>query len=708
MIYWTNYKKHEYEIIGRKERYESTVFVLDIETSSYLILNDKQISASDYLKLDEKERKESLYNACMYIWMLSINDIVYYGRTYKELEMFFTLLENNCNKNKIIFVHNLSYEFQFLKGYFKFDEVMSRKSRKVMKCKLSDFNIEFRCSLMMSNVKLKELPIMYKLPVEKMVGDLDYNLIRTPITPLDEKELKYCENDCLVVYYYILYELETYKTVKSIPITSTGHVRRELKEITQRDYFYKKRVSKAVNVNPHIYNLLVQSFMGGYTHANWIYTDEIIKHVDSFDFTSSYPYVMCTHKYPSNEFLKCRITRIEQMSDRFAYLIVVKFYNLKCKYFNNFISQSKGRNIKGAKYDNGRIIECEEIELTLTDIDFKFILESYKCKYEILECYYSAYNYLPKKFINFILDKYVLKTKYKGIEDKELEYQKQKGLFNSLYGCSVTNTIRDRVEYDNIKGWIETPLENEEIIEKLLEEKDKGFLSFAYGVWVTAWARFNLLSNVIKLDEYVVYCDTDSIKLLPGYNKKIIDDYNNKVINKIKKVSENLDIDINKFAPEDIKGKKRILGVFDDDGHYEEFITQGAKKYAVKIKVDKNKIDNIEEYKEKNNVVDEDDNYLYVIKITVAGVPKNGSKGLQSLDDFRDDFVFDYEYTNKNLLIYNDNQEEYTLTDYLGKTYTVTDKSGACIVPTTYVLSKSLEYANLLNENSSNRAIYKE
>ena len=38
----------------------------------------------------------------------------------------------------------------------------------------------------------------------------------------------------------------------------------------------------------------------------------------------------------------------------------------------------------------------------------------------------------------------------------------------------------------------------------LEKEKKKSFLSFAYGVWVTAYARNNLLRNVLKLDKYVV------------------------------------------------------------------------------------------------------------------------------------------------------------------------------------------------------------
>ena len=51
-----------------------------------------------------------------------------------------------------------------------------------MKCELLDYNVELRCSYMMSNVALKRLPDIFNLPVEKMVGDLDYTKLRTPNT----------------------------------------------------------------------------------------------------------------------------------------------------------------------------------------------------------------------------------------------------------------------------------------------------------------------------------------------------------------------------------------------------------------------------------------------------------------------------------------------------------------------------------------------
>ena len=392
------------------------------------------------------------------------------------------------------------------------------------------------------------------------------------------------------------------------------------------------------------------------------------------------------------------------MSKRLCYLLVVKFKNLDCKYFNTFISASKCRNIRGANYDNGRIISAKELEITITDIDFYFFLEAYNCEYEILECYYCNYNYLPKQFIEFVLEKYVNKTQFKDVEGKEIDYQKEKNKFNSLYGMAVTNEIKSNVIFDDtIKEWFEQPLTNEEIIKKLNEQKKKGFMNFATGVWCTAYARNNLLKNVIKLDEYAIYMDTDSIKVRKGYDKKVIDDYNDFVKNKIEFVSKLLDIDINKYSPCDVHGVPHMLGLFDDDGHYEKFKTNGAKKYAY------TKIMDLEKAKKKDkNIISIFDDKATILEITVAGVPKGGAKSLKSLEEFKDDHVFKFEDTNKNTVMYCEHQKPCVLTDYLGNTYEVTDVSGCCLLPTTYVLGKSLEYAQLLTDNSSARAIYKE
>ena len=556
MKYWSEYYGHEVDIKGKRKKYDNTIYTFDIETTSFLILNNEQIPAVKYLQLSKKEQEECIFMSNMYIWMFGINDEVYYGRTWEEFKGFLIRLENwGTDCKKYVFVHNLAYEFQFLRNIFNMKNVFARKSRKPIKFELEDFNIEFRCSYMMSNCSLEKLADVYKLDVKKLVGNLDYSLMRNSKTELTEKELAYCENDCLVVYKYIEKELETYETMKSLPLTSTGHVRKELKNKIEKDYSYINKVRRSVNVDGHVYNLLIDAFAGGYTHANWIYADEVIKNVNSYDFTSSYPYVMLTEKYPASEFRKIGVTKIEQMKSCFAYIVHVKFTNIKCKYYNNFISQSKCKKIYKGRYDNGRVMGAEELEIVLTDVDLKFIFETYEFEsYEFLECYYSIYDYLPKQFLEFILEKYINKTKFKNVEGKEVEYALEKAKFNSLYGMTVTNNIKDEVIFENDNGWSEKAISNEKIQELLEKEKKLGFLSFSYGVWVTAYARYNLLSNLIKLDEYVIYADTDSLKLRDGFDIEVINNYNKSVIEKIKKVSNELEIDINKFCPTDSKG----------------------------------------------------------------------------------------------------------------------------------------------------------
>lgn len=286
---------------------------------------------------------------------------------------------------------------------------------------------------------------------------------------------------------------------------------------------------------------------------------------------------MVSEKYPAGEFKKDNIKIVEDMLNNFAYILVVRFKNIKSRYYNNFISFSKCREIRGGHYDNGRVVSADSLEITLTDIDFKFLLKAYKCDYEILESYSTYYRFLPIQYINFILDKYEDKTKLKNVEGREVEYALAKNSFNSLYGMTVTNTIRDKIIYDNINGWDSKELTNNEIMVKLSQEKGQAFLSFAYGVWVTAYARRNLLENALLLDDYSIYFDTDSIKLAPGYDKKIIENYNDSVIEKLKNVSKKLEIDFSRFSPSDIKGNTHTLGLFE-----KEYTSKKEKDFTYK------------------------------------------------------------------------------------------------------------------------------
>ena len=503
--HWKQYSGHCYSTTGTRNKVDTTIYTFDIETTSYLILDDKIYPTSEYLNFDDKEQQRCLKQSNMYIWMLGINDQIYYGRTWDELKTMMLKINFFVPYRKYIYVHNLSFEFQYLQSVFNFKNVMARKSHKVMSAELVDYPVTFKCTYFMTNCSLEKISSQFNLDIKKKVGDLDYSLIRSSATNLSELEMSYCEYDCLVLYEYIKKELQEYGTLKNIPNTSTGKVRKQLHDRVDKDWEYRNKVARSVNTDGHIYNLLIQAFSGGYTHSNWLYTDKIIKNVSSFDFTSSYPYVLTTSPMPMSSFSKCSITNLDDMLPIFAYLIKIRMTNVETNQFNTFLSKNKCTHIEGGRYDNGRIIKAKSLETVITDIDYQYIKKSYSFDYEVLEIYQSIYDYLPKQFIEFILEKYIEKTKLKNVEGKEYEYSRSKALFNALYGMAVTNNIRDEVEFSNDIGWTETPLTNDQILEKLQKEKKARFMSFAWGVWCTAYARNNLIQNILKLDKYLVY-----------------------------------------------------------------------------------------------------------------------------------------------------------------------------------------------------------
>ena len=105
MIFWKNYEGHKTEIINE---YDNTIYTFDIETSTYLILDRKQLKPLDYLKLTDEEKENAIPQSLCYIWQFSINDTVYYGRTLEDFVLFLQRLDYFTGyANKIVYVHNL-------------------------------------------------------------------------------------------------------------------------------------------------------------------------------------------------------------------------------------------------------------------------------------------------------------------------------------------------------------------------------------------------------------------------------------------------------------------------------------------------------------------------------------------------------------------------------------------------------------------------
>ena len=689
MIKSTEYKSHDRDLyFQRGVIYDNTIYTFDIETTSIVIYGGNIYNQNFYAKLSNKEKKKAKVYGFMYIWQFSINNTVYYGRTWKEFKNFYRKVFKDTNIHSIVYVHNLSMEMQFLRDVLNITKVFARQRYKPIY--FENKNITFRCSYYLTQSKLEKLPKLYNLPIEKLTGDLDYTQIRHSKTKLTDVEMQYCKHDCLVLYELIKKFKGEYKKIQDIPLTKTGIIRRICKAEMNKSKSFKCKMRDLINLDRDLFNDEVRALTGGYVHSNYFLSGEncIHENVDSFDLTSSYPFVMCTEKcFPQQAFRIFTHTSIDNLQDNFVYILHLKIKNLRSIKQNTTISLSKCFNIS-VKHntDNGRLLYAESFECVITNFDYKIMQEFYNFECECVKMWGSPAGYLPRDFIKFILEMYEKKTTLKGVAGCEEEYARVKSDYNSLFGMAITNTIRDEIEYEN-NEWKEKRLSVSDIDEKLKKESKKLFLNFAYGIFITSVARYNLLSCVSKLDAHNIYSDTDSLKLKQGYNKKVIYEYNIQVLNKIKQAKDKLKL--TGYVQRDIKGKLHILGVFEhekdnksDQFSYNKFITLGAKKYA---------------YEDTRGK----------IYITVAGVPKSGAKCLKTLSDFKNGLTFKSEITGKLQLFYNEEKNiELQITDLYGKTEKVKFSYGVGFVPCSYTLSESSIYQDF-SDSFINRRLYK-
>ena len=644
----------------------------DIETSSFYDGDP-----------EEPENKRAI----MYMWQFGIGGCVTIGRTWDEYIMLMlsltAILKLNKEKRLAVYVHNLSYEFGFMHKRFNWDEVFILESRKPTIA--LNGGIEYRDMLKLSGgKKLANIANdLQKYKVKKMVGDLDYSKVRHSKTPITDKEMKYGENDIRVCLCYIQEKIEQDGGIAKIPMTNTGYVRRYCRNKCRKRWIKYRNLMNQLRLNPKEYMMLRQGFMGGFTHANFHYVNKVLKLVASYDLTSSYPSVMVLEKFPMarGEFQWGPLTleEVETWFDTHCCLMHVQIETLVPKLVQDFpISSSKCLKIEGETVDNGRVVSARYLEIICTELD----LDTYKAFYDwndlvVTEMITYEKGFLPKVFVEAILDLYVPKTKLKGIAEKALEYMISKNMLNAAYGMSVTNPLRDIFTYE---AWGEPPTKPDiEAAIKTYNEDMKRFLFFPWGVWVTAYARHNLFEAIIALGNDYVYADTDSVKFINHeMHKQFFDDYNDRIIEKIEFVAEKRNIPVEKFMPKnDVKNKIYPIGQWSFEGVYDKFKTLGAKRYFVLV----------------------DGKY----ELTVAGANKEMACKYLTLKRNKDPFdmfaiglCVPPEYSGRNILTYIDCETEGIVYDYLGEPLEYHEYTSIHMESSDYNMSMSAEFKEFL------------
>ena len=692
-----------------------SVFKKYISNLNYKVINtNKKIS---YINLSNTFDIEvsSFYDTeknkvgLMYCFTLGINGHSVFGRTKDDFIKLMSFIVDTFKLDKqrrmIFYIHNLSYEFQFIYKWFKWISVFAVKNRTPVKAVTFD-GIEFRCSYLLSGYSLEMVgKHLQHYKVEKMVGDLDYRLLRTPLTPLKPREKKYVLHDGMVVMSYIQEQIETHQNnITRLQLTKTGEVRKFCRNMclyngggshkksgryySKYHYFIKNMTIQSVNE----YMQLKRAFAGGFTHANPLVVGNVQHNVSSYDFTSSYPAVMLSEKYPMTKgklrTLKTR-EEFDKYIDLYCCLFDVTFINIKSKiWFEHYISESHCYRGINKRTDNGRIISADEISLTITEQDYKIISKTYswdKMKIKNFRTYQR--DYLPKEFMLAIIKLYKDKTQLKDVIDMEKEYLNGKELLNSCYGMCVTDICREEVSFDTETGlWKEehTETDYEKDIEKYNTAKNR-FLCYQWGIWVTAYARANLWNGILNVGNDYCYSDTDSIKLIHEENhRKYFTDYNARIVKKLQLMCNHYDIPFEEVAPFTIKGVQKIIGVWDYEFNC-DFKTLGAKRYIVKR------------------------GYKY--EITIAGLNKKTTmkyfikKKLPPFKTFKNGMYIPPTYmyedniymgTGKNTHTYIDEERDGVVKDYLGTPYEYHVDSCVHMEESDYTLSLASEFVELL------------
>lgn len=666
-VFQTVFNKCEYIGEGRT-KYLNIPLSFDTETTSFY---------------DNYNRK----SAIMFCWMFGVYGLVIMGRTweewlivYNEFIKFFRIYGNK--RQCICYVHNLSFDFEFLRKYHRWEKVFALENHSPLYARTID-GFEFRCSYLLSGYKLEKVAENLKqYKIKKLMGDLDYRILRHSQTVLTEKEIGYCLNDVKIVNAYISEIALREGDITKIPLTKTGFVRNYCRKECFNDNNYHYLI-RQLTLTPDEFTLCKDGFQGGYVHSNPDKVNELLYNCVSSDIASSYPCTMIAEKFPMSNPKHVKITKYSELKEyckNYCCVFSIQLNKIHPRYWYDFYISASKCEIHGKRQlSNGRIVFADSIITTITNVDFDIIDYMYcfdKNKISIGDFIYFERDYLPTAFVKSILTLYQKKTELKGVKGKEIEYAVIKENQNSCYGMTVTSPVRDEIIYfdDEWKDPITPDLNN--AIAKYNKSYNR-FLYYPWGIFVTAYARHNVWEAIIECKDDYIYCDTDSVKCINyDKHKSFFEQYNERMYKKLCYACKIHGLPIEMITPKNKYGEIKMLGAFEIDGIYDKFKTLGAKRYMYQIK---------NEY-----------------GLTVAGLNKEGgikylSKQYKNpFDGFNENLNVPARYSGRLIHTYIDSIREGDLIDVNGLKCHYKELSGIHLEPGTYKISDIQSFLNFV------------
>ena len=548
----------------------------------------------------------------IYQWAVKLGKYVYVGRRPSEIiALIEKLVEvyGLTDERKIIFyVHNLSYDFQYLKHYLKeYDvnlRVMATDAHKLISADVR--GIKFVCSYRLTNLSLNTFAKQYAQKYLKAAGAIDYGVIRYQDTELTKTDWFYMVSDVFSQWDAIsnYLKINGFDYAADAPLTSTGFVRTDCRHASERSLNWRKKFMNS-QLSLEQYNLMRASFMGGITIASWKYAGKTVRAGDPgvpglkhYDFTSSYPARQMMDYFPTGRpawYGEVNSTKeFKELLENYCCTFIITLYNVHIKpgITAPYIPSSKCMDYSGILKINGKVVFAEKLSICINEIDFKWIHKQYTFDdYSVSKMLIFKRGKIPAWLREQIMKYYRNKSTLKKA-DPNL-YMASKAKLNGIYGMSATAIVRDQF-YINSDCVIESAEGDAGLQISNFYNSRNSFMPYQYGTYTTAWAR-DALMQMVEIVGYnnFLYCDTDSVFYIsdPETDKRM-DEFNAALRDRAITAGAYID-------------ENNILGVATEEPAFKSFRALHAKCYALE---------------EKNASGD------YELKVTIAGIPKSAEK----------------------------------------------------------------------------------
>ena len=448
----------------------------------------------------------------------------------------------NSVSNDILYFHNLSFDGSFIVDFllregYKFtnerDKDMPNKTFRAsisqmgawyfIKIKKGHKLLEIRNSLKLIPSSLKRIAQSFKTKHQKL--DMVYEGDRHAYCEITEEELKYIENDVLVLKEALEKMFDEGHDKLTIGSCCLAEFKEAFTTKEYKSYFPDLRDYPCNSGCSNVWEYVHKSYHGGWCYVNPVYAHQIIEEGTVYDVNSLYPSMMHSmsgNRYPVGKPTMFSSEPPEDITRDEKYYYFIRFrcrFSLKprClpwihirksnlyKSNENLTTSDVRKKGKYSRYylDDEGYIQDTKVELTLTCKDWDLFKETYYIyDLEILDgCYFRTVIGIFDEYINYYKE---LKMKSKGFQ-REMA----KLFLNNLYGKMA---MSDDSSYK--EPYLDADTDVVKFITHNENKKQVGYIPI--GSAITSYAmNFTIRAAMENYDRFC-YADTDSIHL-KGY-----------------------------------------------------------------------------------------------------------------------------------------------------------------------------------------------